>query len=269
MKLHEAYDLIHDSKSDVSRAEKSEAARLVFKEIQKCAACLQKSAEDVKNDIAQDVFINLMSRGKPLKQKTDDATKAAIRTAVQRGQSDYYRKETKQRGIGGSQEVQINDSRNGDKLNVLASANSRLGDRPDSRILEGALESDDALEVTYRFIIDIVLMESISRGPARKRAREAIEQMRAITAEELEFDELVNDLVGDGASEEQRKKARNKIHKDHQRNRDRIDTWIEEQKHQIDGDGVQEGAGGGLTKFDLQLLERAVIGLRSRQASKE
>lgn len=257
MKLFEAYEIMRAPSDDFSRSRVKEARNIVYREIRDCG----ERKANITDDAIQETFINLIKRGEPLTKCTDDKARALINRALSNAQSDQYRKSTKERKnknkeahqkVAPSRFFGTNDLRTEGPFDEWDGEVGRFDDADSPEEFE---------ELIYAFLSNDVLQSAISRSPARERARQAITQMRDIDDGSLSFDELIDDNVGTEASERERKRERDKIHKRHQRTRERLREWLDEEQTDSSGEGY------GLSDTEFKLLYRAVETLRSRQSA--
>jgi hypothetical protein len=250
----------------------AQASQVVYKQIKKQAQGMPKNYRD---DLVQEVFLALHQRGTPLREASEGAVRGLIGRSLKNEQYSKERKEKRRREVAVEARARSSDAnqrQRGDLASIEPANNA--GDwydleeiRRDSVLLRDAESLVEVRERLLDFLKQTALGEAITRRPARGRAREHVDQMQAIVDDELTFDDLVDEEVEPDADERERKKARDRIHKRHERTRERIEEWIEAAGDERIVEDVNPEGEGQLSEFDLHLLRLAVKSLRSRMAS--
>ncbi len=272
MKLAEAYELMRSTSEEVANGELCKARTIVYEEICVQAEVLVRGNEAQADAIANETFLSLVNRGTPLEEMSDRRAKGFIERAVKNEHLKYYRDQKRlrknrqglktNRSVAGQMNSNISEGWARD--NLLDSIH--FGESTEGSYFFQIVSSKNELaERLYQFLIHKVLESAVGRSDARRRARVAVEQMRDVVTGQKRFEDLIDEDVGGGASIEDRRRSRDRLHKRHQRTRDKLSEWLEKQRSRsaTTTDGFQEG----LTELDLTLLNEAVESLRSRRSS--
>lgn len=273
MQLHQAYEIMRQSAGKPTSPDLLAAQNMVYEELQRRAQKKNWSSYyEYRHDCVHECFINLINRGTPLKELSDSSARGLIDRSLHHVFLDLIRKLKSDKTVAIEDILKNKDKENSSKKDKLekdetppspedillfherAQNSVILAERPDER---------PSLAYLHDYLEEVVSPQVSKRQNVQASTKEAIKEMRALVAEEMSFEALILENLGEDADLKAQKKERNRIHKNHERSRTRLLDWVERQAQLAVGSSPD----AQLNDLDCKLLRHAIEALRSRAAS--
>lgn len=278
MELFEAYEQMRATSGQPANPTTKAAGSIVYKELCLIAKQLRWASSSIKqDDVINDCFLILLTRGTRLKTQSNDAARGYLRRTLRSQYVDQIRKAKRTRVVEPLSSLE-NDAGDGDNFlehSALMSANGEEATsfvlRQHRSILGKDIETQaDAIAHLLEYLKEHVAPLVSKKEKVQIDTRRAVDELHALRESRVTIEQLIDANIGAQASAAERKTERNRIQRHHSRSRDRLLEWITKAQSDASPQATPPSDGAHpLTDLDFTLLREAVMYLRGREPSKK
>lgn len=264
MNLVEAFELLSGRLEESPQEQRQLAQGRLYDEIRDIGEKLKHHFGDQYDDVIQDTFLKINRNTRGLKNNSEEGARGLIKMALKNCFRDRCRKEKTRPDLllddnEGKERVRFEEELQAPGLEEGAIVKEAL---KDSEIVDAPESPVEFRKQLCDYLRDVVIPLVVRREPYQSKARDSVEQMRRLSEGDCTWEQLVDEEVAKDATQKKRANGRNRIQKQHSRNRNRLREALEN----ADTDANYEVL-SRLSDFDRRLLTNAIRELRQRRRS--